>query len=107
MSQAENPAAYIVRGLCGREWRIPAAAVLADYRECISAMDGLDEAGMDAYAAENFDQDQWWSEQCQSWYFVDAFGVETDDSKPRFKTKAALANNRGGRIILVRVETAR
>jgi hypothetical protein len=102
-----TPAAYIVRGNCGREWRIPAAAVLADYRECISTMDGLDEADMDAYAKENFDQDQWWNEQCQSWVFVDAFGVETEDSNPRFKTKAALMNNRGHRIFLVRVEAAR
>jgi hypothetical protein len=107
MSQAENPAAYIVRGNCGREWRIPAAAVLADYRECIGAMDGLGEAEMDAYVKENYDQEQWWNEQCQCWSFVDTYGKETRDSNPRFKTRAALANNRGGRIILVRVEAAR
>jgi hypothetical protein len=98
------PAAYVVRGNCGREWRIPAAAVLADYKECISVMDGLDDAEMDAYAKEHFSQDQWWEEQCQSWMFVDTFGVETENSHPLFKTKRALENNRGGRIWLVRTE---
>jgi hypothetical protein len=90
-----TPTHYIVRGLCGREWSIPAGAVLADYKECIQVMDGLTDAEMYAYAAQNFDQNQWFSEQCQCWEFVDTYGSETTNSNPKFKTKAALANNRG------------
>ena len=90
-----TPTHYIVRGLCGREWRIPAGAVRADFKECIQAMDGLTNEETEAYAKEHFDQNQWFAEQCQCWAFVDTYGSETTNSTPKFKTKAALANNRG------------